>query len=173
MKLSGNHSTWLSRIFDGITLQSVLGDLSHAVAPERLGPRVTKRVVWRAVTDERKIALTFDDGPHRVFTPRLLEVLAKLNVAATFFLIGKHIEAHGALARQIVQQEHEVANHTFTHPLMFELSDDQMRDEIVRTDGLLRELGNPAPKFLRPPMGLFSRRVLNIVEECGYRTVVG
>jgi peptidoglycan/xylan/chitin deacetylase (PgdA/CDA1 family) len=143
------------------------------VAPERFGPRVTERVIWRAVTDERKIALTFDDGPHPVYTPSLLELFEKHSVAATFFLIGKHIEQDFGLAQQVVQQGHEVANHTFTHPLMFKLTDDQMRDEISRTDALLRELGNSAPKFLRPPVGLFSKRVLNIVEECGYRTVVG
>ncbi len=172
MNFFGNHSS-LGQIFDGITLQSLLGDLSHAVAPERLGPKVTERVIWRAVTDERKIALTFDDGPHPLYTPQLLEIFEKHSAPATFFLVGKHIEQNFGLAQQIVQQKHEIANHTFTHPLMFKLTDEQMRDEISRTDALLRQLGNSAPKFLRPPVGLFSKRVLNIVEECGYRTVVG
>lgn len=173
MNFFANHRSSLSRIFDGITLQSLLGDLSHAVAPERLGPKVSERVIWRAITDEKKIALTFDDGPHPVHTPRLLDLLEKHTAPATFFLIGKNIESNFELAQRIVQSGHEIANHTFTHPLMFKLTDDEIREEIFRTDDLLRRLSNHPPKFVRPPMGLFSKRVLNIVEECGYRTVVG
>lgn len=173
MKFSENQNSWLGRLFDGITLQSLLGDLSHAVAPERLGPKVTERVIWRAITAEKKIALTFDDGPHPIHTPRLLDILEKHNVPATFFLIGRNIESNFELAQRIVQSGHEIANHTFTHLLMFKLSDDEMREEVSRTDALLRGLVNHAPKFLRPPMGLFSKRVLDIVEQCGYRTVVG
>jgi len=173
MNLFENNHTLLRRIFDSTTLQSLLGDLSHAVAPERLGPRVTERVIWRAVTDEKKITLTFDDGPHPVYTPLLLDIFEKHDVSATFFLIGKNIEKNFGLAQQVVQSGHVVANHTFTHPLMFKLSDDEMRDEISRTDTLLRELSNHTPKYLRPPMGLFSKRVLDIVEQSGYRTVVG
>jgi peptidoglycan/xylan/chitin deacetylase (PgdA/CDA1 family) len=161
------------KLIDGSTLQSLLGDLSHAVSLERLGPRLTDRVFWRAATDEPKIALTFDDGPQATFTPQLLEILHKYEVPATFFLIGKHLEANFGLAQQIARAGHEVANHTFTHPLLFKLDDEQIMEEINRTNLLLRNLDSADPRFLRPPMGLFSRRVLDIVEQSGYQTVVG
>ncbi len=160
-------------VFDGVTLQSILSDLSHAVSLERLGPKLTDRVFWRAATDVPQIALTFDDGPQVTYTPRLLDILNQFEVPATFFLIGQHIESHRDLAREIVRAGHEVGNHTFTHPAMFRLTDDEMRDEIVRTDELLRSLDGAEPRFLRPPMGLFTKRVLDIVEQSGYKAVVG
>jgi len=168
-----NETSKLANLFDGSTLQSLLSDLSHALAPERWGPKISERVFWRAVTDQPKIALTFDDGPHPTYTSRLLEILEKFNIPATFFLIGKHIEANFELAFKMAKLGHELGNHTFTHPLLFKLTDEQMREEIVRTDNLLRSLGSAPPRFLRPPMGLFSRRVLDVVEQCGYKTVVG
>ncbi|MFQ5769537.1 MAG: polysaccharide deacetylase family protein, partial [bacterium] len=147
--------------------------MSHAIAIERLGPIITKRVYWRAATDEPLIALTFDDGPQLTVTPQLLEILYKYEVAATFFLVGQHVETHFELAQQIAGAGHEVANHTFSHQPMFRLNDRQMAAEINRTDKLLRSLDGNEPKFLRPPMGLFSKRVLDIVEQVGYKTVVG
>lgn len=169
-----NKKKWIfGNLFDGVTLQSLLGDLSHAVSLERLGPKLTKRVFWRATTNEPMIALTFDDGPQITYTPRLLDILNQFEVPATFFLIGRHIESHFELAQNIVQAGYEVGNHTFTHPAMFRLTDEEMTHEIVRTDELLRSLDGAEPRFLRPPMGLFTKRVLDIVEQLGYKTVVG
>jgi peptidoglycan/xylan/chitin deacetylase (PgdA/CDA1 family) len=163
----------LRRVLESGALQSMLGDLSYAIRPERLGPKVSDRVIWRVATGEKKIALTFDDGPHPVFTPQVLDVLERHRVSATFFLIGRNIEQNFGLAQRITQSGHEVGNHTFTHPLMFKLASYEMRSEISRTDGLLRALGNKRPRFLRPPSGLFSKRVLDIVGECGYQAVIG
>lgn len=159
--------------FDGGTMQSILSDLSHALGLERLGPRVTDRVLWRAPTDAPKVALTFDDGPDPAQTPRLLEILDRFAVPATFFLIGNHIEGHARLAERLVQAGHDVGNHTYSHPLLLKLSDEEIVEEIRRTDVLLRALTGEPPRFLRPPMGLFSPRVLDLVEAAGYRTVVG
>lgn len=158
---------------NAVTLQSILSDLSHLIALERLGPSISKRVAWRAPIKERKIALTFDDGPHPIYTLQLLEILARFKAPATFFLIGKHIKNNVSIAKETTLAGHEVGNHTFTHQPMWQLTDSEMTDEIRRTDDLLRSLNGSVPKFLRPPMGLFSRRVLNIVEKTGYRTVVG
>lgn len=163
----------IKQTFDNVTIQSLLSDLSHLVAPERLGPKVSARVAWRAVTDDRKIALTFDDGPEPTYTPQVLKVLQKHDTPATFFLIGKHLEKHFPLAEEIVRVGHEIGNHTFSHVPMFRLSDDEMTVEIERTHKLLLELNGDRPRFLRPPMGLFSSRVLDIVHQHGYKTVVG
>src|SRR5260370_36210202 len=69
-------------------------------------------------TNPRQLALTFDDGPNDPHTLRLLEVLAKHDVRATFFLIGSDVKQRPELAREIVQAGHVVGNHTFTHPLL-------------------------------------------------------
>ncbi len=161
------------KYFNAVTLQSTLSNLSHLIAFERLGPSISKRVAWRAPTKERKIALTFDDGPHPVYTPQILEVLESFKVPATFFLIGKHLQNNLNLAKETVRAGHEVGNHTFSHQRMWRLTDLKMNDEIKRTDDLLRNLNGAAPRFLRPPMGLFSKRVIDNIERAGYKTVVG
>ncbi len=168
-----NRNNPFKELFDAVTLQSVLSDLSHFVALERIGVRYISRVTWRAPIQEPRIALTFDDGPSAIYTPDLLEILHKYEVPATFFLVGKHIRANLSLAKEIAKNGHEVANHTFSHPLMVRLSNDEIHHEIAQTDELLRSLNGVAPKFLRPPMGLFSPRILDIIEEAGYKTVVG
>lgn len=148
-------------------------DISHAIALERLGPKITERVLWRIETDEPQIALTFDDGPHPESTPAILKILKRFHIPATFFLEGKHIASHPDVAQKVVQEGHEVGNHTYNHSVLFLLTEKQLKDDIMRTDVLLRGLDGHPPKFFRPPMGFFSKRVLDIVEELGYKMVVG
>lgn len=153
--------------------RSLLGNLSHAVSIERFGPKLSDRVFWRADIDEPRIALTFDDGPHALSTPRILGVLQAFDVPATFFLVGKNIKAHLPVAQDIIQAGHEIGNHTYNHVRLSFLSNAKIVEEITRTDDLLRNIDGAEPRFLRPPFGLFTKRVLNIVEGLGYQTVVG
>jgi glycerol-3-phosphate O-acyltransferase/dihydroxyacetone phosphate acyltransferase len=156
------------------SIHSVIGDIEHAVSLERFGPKISERVLWRVETEEYKIALTFDDGPHPESTIRVLEILNRHNVPATFFLVGRHLVAHPEIAQAILREGHEIGNHTFTHPPMFLLTEKQVRKEIQDTDELLRGLdASFTPKYLRPPSGMFTTRVLDIAEEFGYRVVIG
>ncbi|KAB2881118.1 polysaccharide deacetylase family protein [bacterium] len=159
--------------FDGGLIQSTLSDMSYKASIERLGRLLIKRVVWRNHTDEKRIALTFDDGPHPLYTTQILAILREYSVQATFFLIGKHLSNHPNLAQSIVDSGHEIANHTYSHQLLVRLSNDEIKREIQSTHELLSGLNGQNPRFLRPPMGLFSKRVLDVIEESGYRTVVG
>lgn len=162
-----------NKFINNFPIRTVLGDISHTLSPERLGAKISERVFWRASTDEPKIALTFDDGPDELSTPRILKLLAKFKVAATFFLIGKHLEKHVAVAQHIVDAGHEIGNHSFSHIPLLLLTDRQIKREIVRTDDLLRSLFRVKPYFLRPPSGLFTTRVVDIAENLGYKVVVG
>jgi len=155
------------------SLQSLPSDVSHALALERFGPKITGRIVWSVKNDEAKIALTFDDGPHPDSTPLILETLAKYHVPATFFLIGKHIFSHTKVAEAVVWGGHEIGNRTYTHALLPLIPDKQIRKEIMRTHELLKKLDGGPPQFLRPPQGAFTKRTLDIAEELGYTTVVG
>lgn len=163
----------LTQLYENVTIQTLLGDLSYLVAPERLGPKISERVAWRADTEESKIALTFDDGPEPTYTPQVLKVLQKHDTPATFFLIGRHLKEHFSLAKEVVRSGHEIGNHTFSHVPMFRLSDAEIMAEIQRTHALMLKLEADKPNFLRPPMGVFSPRVLDVVQKNGYRTVVG
>ncbi|MBL7960377.1 polysaccharide deacetylase family protein [bacterium] len=159
--------------FDGGLIQSTLSDMSYKASIERLGRLLIKRVVWRNHTDEKRIALTFDDGPHPVYTTQVLEVLNEHHIPATFFLIGKHLTKYPEIGKRITEAKHEIANHTFSHQLLLKLSNDQIKQEIQSTHKLLTQFNGQVPRFLRPPMGLFSKRVLDVIEASGYHAVVG
>jgi len=163
----------VGKVLNNVRPQLLLSDLSHAVSLERLGPKLFERIHWRALTDEPKIAVTFDDGPHAISTPQILDLLEKFKVSATFFLVGKHLEKHPEIAREMVNAGHEIGNHTYSHSLLYLSTKKRIRDEISRTDALLRNIDGAEPKFFRPPAGFFTKRVLDIVEQMGYKTVVG
>lgn len=150
-----------------------IGNVSDAVGIERLGPFLTRRIFWRAQTDRQLVALSFDDGPHPVYTPQVLDGLHRYGVRATFFLIGQNVEEHPTLARRLATENHEIGNHTFTHPSLPFLSDSQVLSEIRRTHEAIHCHTGRQPQFLRPPMGLFSRRIVDLIETSGYRTVIG
>lgn len=163
----------LEYFYDGGLIQAMLSDLSYHASAERLGRILIKRVLWRNHTKEKKIALTFDDGPHPVFTPRILDILKTNMTPATFFLIGKHLSNYPAIARRIVSEGHEASNHTYSHQLLMRLDNAQIKEEILSTHALISKLNGHTSRFLRPPMGLFSKRVLDLIEGSGYHTVVG
>ena len=96
------------------------------------------RNIVRLSTDQRIVALTYDDGPNPPYTDRLLDVLAKHDVKATFFLIGKRIERHPETVSRIIAEEHQIGNHTYSHPLLGFLPPNYVQREIERTDDLLQ-----------------------------------
>ena len=155
------------------SLQSLPSDVSHALSLERFGPIITERIVWNVNSKEAKIALTFDDGPHPQSTPLILETLKKFCVPATFFLVGKRIVSRRKVAEAVVRGGHEIGNHTYNHALLPLLPDKQVKREIIRTHELLKDLNGRPPWLLRPPQGAFTKRILDIVDELGYMTVVG
>lgn len=149
------------------------GDVSHALALERLGPRLTRRILWRVETSERMVALSFDDGPHPRYTPAILDLLARHNIPATFFLIGRNVLKYPLLAQRIATSPNEIGNHTFSHRILPFLSDAEVKLEISQTEEALRIHTGLQPRFIRPPMGLFTKRTVDMIEACGYDTVIG
>src|ERR1700733_1272097 len=87
----------------------------------------------------KQLALTYDDGPSDPHTLRLLEVLARNDVRATFFTIGRYVQQRPEIVREIVEAGHVVGNHTFTHPLLIFKSAAEIRDELTRCHAALRD----------------------------------
>jgi peptidoglycan/xylan/chitin deacetylase (PgdA/CDA1 family) len=113
--------------------------------------------VYRSVeTEKKKIALTFDDGPHPRLTPRILEILARYNVPATFFMVGQNVINYPDAALQVIQAGHEVGNHTFTHPHLARLNESAIMDEIGKCEDALEELCEYRPHLLRTPQGALT-----------------
>ena len=103
-------------------------------------------------TSQRVVALTFDDGPHPPYTDRLLDVLAKHGVKATFFMIGNRIEKYPETVRRVIAEGHQIANHSYSHPVLGLRLPGRIRREIERTDSLLRQLGAAEAIMFRAPM---------------------
>lgn len=113
--------------------------------------------VNRALTKQKVIALTYDDGPLPPYTLDLLDTLDRYQAKATFFEIGEQIKAHPAVTQAVIDRGHEVANHSFSHPSMVFKSPQFNRAEIEATDQLLQSLGARGTIHFRPPWG---RRLL-------------
>src|SRR3954463_15889626 len=121
--------------------------------------------------DLKQLALTYDDGPNDPYTLDLLDVLAKHNVKATFFLIGKHVAAKPDIARRIAAAGHTIGNHTYTHPNLALCSEARIRQELSDCKKILQDtVGEHSPLF-RPPFGARRPRVLSIARELGLTPV--
>jgi len=120
----------------------------------------------------KQLALTYDDGPNDTHTPRLLETLARHDVHATFFLIGRYVRQRPDLVREIVRAGHIVGNHTFTHPLLIFKSDAATRKELASCRAALEDaIGQPSNLF-RPPFGGRRPATLRIARELGLEPVM-
>ncbi len=124
-------------------------------------------------TGERRVALTFDDGPNPRNTPRLLDLLDRKKISASFFLVGKYVRHFREVADRIVADGHDIGNHTYHHYPLTLLPSRVIRAELRRTGDLLEEIAGTPVRFVRPPMGWFSRRVLEIFRDMNYCPVLG
>jgi len=122
--------------------------------------------------DSRRLALTYDDGPNDPHTLRLLEVLAKHDVHATFFLIGRYANQKPEIARAIVQAGHVVGNHTFTHPALIFKSDSEIRRELAQCRSALQDAIGQHSNLFRPPFGARRPAVLRIASELGLEPIM-
>jgi peptidoglycan/xylan/chitin deacetylase (PgdA/CDA1 family) len=130
------------------------------------------RTFARGARGSKLLALTYDDGPNDPHTLKLLEVLAKHNVRATFFMIGCHVRLRPDLARAVAEAGHAVGNHTFTHPLLIFKSKAQTRAELVDCQQVLQDaIGKPANLF-RPPFGGRRPATLQIARSLGLQPVM-
>ena len=101
----------------------------------------------------KNLALTFDDGPNDPHTLRLLDVLSKHDVRATFFLIGRFVNQRPDIVREIARREHVIGNHTFTHPRLIFLPAARVREEILQCREAIRDAVGEHSNLFRPPWG--------------------
>ncbi|MFH1010343.1 MAG: polysaccharide deacetylase family protein [bacterium] len=138
----------------------------------RLFGRVFPQWLWRLPSGKRRIALTFDDGPDPVTTPALLDVLKRLEVKATFFLVGERVKPNAPLVERIAAEGHAMANHGYCHENHFGYPMDRLRDSIQRTEESIAALGTRPFPFFRPPYGVFSPRWTSRLHRLHYRGVM-
>ena len=121
--------------------------------------------ISQAVTEDVKprIALTFDDGPHPVYTPKLLDGLKERNVKATFFVVGKNIEGREDIIKRMDEEGHLIGNHTYDHVKITGLPAEEACAQITKTSELVKEITGKNTEFVRPPFGAWDKKL-----ECGF-----
>ncbi|MEU7297562.1 polysaccharide deacetylase family protein [Streptomyces exfoliatus] len=118
------------------------------------------------------IALTFDAGPGKD-TPRLLDILKEKQVPATFFLLGKkHVDRYPKVVARIAAEGHEVANHTWTHQILTDLDEAEVRDELSRTQEAIEKITGRKPTLMRPPQGRTDDMVSDVSRELGLAQIL-
>lgn len=124
-------------------------------------------------TSKKVIYLTFDAGYENGHTEKILDVLKKHKVSATFFLVGNYIETSPEIVKRMVKEGHTVGNHTFTHPDMSSISDEKsFKEELTKLENLYKETtGKEMLKIYRPPQGKYSEENLKMAQSMGYTTV--
>lgn len=122
--------------------------------------------------DQMKIALTFDDGPHPRKTEKILNILDKYNVKATFFVIGVNVQNYPNVLNKVIDKGHELGNHTFSHQILKSASVNKIKSEILNTEDALYDHYSVTTNLLRPPCGLYDSNLVDIAKEKGYKIVL-
>jgi peptidoglycan/xylan/chitin deacetylase (PgdA/CDA1 family) len=120
----------------------------------------------------KKLALTFDDGPNDPYTLRLLDLLAKRDVQATFFLIGRYAKQRPDIVREIARRGHVIGNHTFTHPRLIFLPAARVRQEIVQCREAITEAVGEHSNLFRPPWGGRRPGTFRLVRQLGLEPIM-
>lgn len=114
-----------------------------------------------SIMEKPKIAITFDDGPSAVYTPRLLDGLKERGVKATFFLIGQNIEKEGGseIVKRMYEEGHLIGNHTYHHVEITKVSNDEAYQELMLTNEAIENITGEEVQFMRPPFGLWQKEL--------------
>ncbi|MGI8904882.1 MAG: polysaccharide deacetylase family protein [Candidatus Sumerlaeaceae bacterium] len=135
-------------------------------------PDSSHKLIREWPTGRKWVALTFDDGPHPEWTPKFIDLLRSKGVKATFFLIGPNIEKNSELAKLLVESGFEVANHTMTHPQFKGKPIEKVREEISRTNDIIKEItGVQQVNAFRPPFGQAPKLVQDVCQELGLKII--
>ena len=145
---------------------AVLAAGGYAYAGMAPGSQIFGRTVV-AGTDPDEFALTYDDGPNDACTERILDILARHEVRATFFVIGRFARERVALIRRIRGAGHLIGNHTWTHPVLLFKSPGRVREELVSTSAALEDTLGERVGYFRPPHGARRPDVLRAARELG------
>lgn len=161
---------WIGACVGGAGLLGTAGAAAyHSMAPTAQG---FGRTFARGPQGSKQIALTYDDGPNDPHTLRLLDVLARHDVRATFFLIGRYVQRQPDLVRELVKAGHVVGNHTFTHPHLVVSAAVETLNQLEECQRAVQEVTGEAPRLFRPPFGGRRPVTLRIARSLGLEPIL-
>ncbi|MDQ0903844.1 polysaccharide deacetylase family protein [Paenibacillus sp. V4I7] len=127
-------------------------------------------IVWEITTDEKVIALTFDDGPHPEYTAQILKLLKQYEARATFFVVGNKVKRFPDVLNQTLREGHEIANHTYSHAYLSKKNN--IKKEINQTEELIYDTTGRRCLLFRPPGGFYNERLVAAVRAEGYKLIM-
>ena len=156
-------------IFTGFILLFYVG--LHAYADKgRPHYEQTGEVLWEIDTQEKIVAITFDDGPDDKYTNQILDLLAEYEAKATFFILGKNAEKHPEVILRQFEEGHELANHTYTHPWNTTLK--RIEEEMQKTNDIIYSITGFKPILFRPVGGLYTDGMIDVAVKNGYTVIM-
>ena len=133
---------------------------------------VRKGTLYRLNVGDKVVALTFDDGPSREWTPKILDELKKAGVKATFFMIGKHVAQYPGIVKRVAAEGHEIGNHSYDHHVIIYYKTDELEKEIRITEKLIKDLTGQTTRYFRPPKAWINNQEKKKIKEMGYEVVL-
>jgi peptidoglycan/xylan/chitin deacetylase (PgdA/CDA1 family) len=155
----------------GVPAAATLAGAATAFAAVHPRSQMFGETICRTASPNQ-LAITFDDGPNPAITPKLLDLLARHNAQATFFVIGRFVRECTGLTKEIAARGHLLANHTQTHPNLIWMSPSAVRDELKRCQSTLQAATGNEAKYFRPPYGFRNPWVVSTARELGMQTVM-
>jgi len=128
--------------------------------------------IYRVKTKNRKVVLTFDDGPSPVWTPQILDALKKADVKATFFMIGHHVQKYPDIARRVAAEGHTIANHGYAHSVILYYTKEEIEEEIKYSEHVIREITGQTTKYFRPPKAWVRKTAKEKIKSMGYEVIL-
>ena len=134
---------------------------------------LTRRgTVYRVKNPDKKIAITFDDGPSPIWTPLILDELKKAGIKATFFTIGKHVKKYPAIAKRVAAEGHIIGNHGFAHNVILYYTPEELEEEIKYTELIIKQITGQTTRYFRPPKAWSTPTMKRAIKALGYEVVL-
>ena len=133
---------------------------------------VRKGTFYRAKASDKIVALTFDDGPSPIWTPKVLDELKEAQVKATFFMLGSHVERYPEIARRVLAEGHEIGNHTYDHHVLLYYKMDELEKEIRGAEKAIKNVTGQTTRYFRPPKAWLTGAEKQKIKDMGYEVVL-
>lgn len=144
-----------------ILLLCLVGLLCYAICLENPDREKAAETLGAGVQEvdgaPRRVALTFDDGPHPYYTEQLLDGLKERGVKATFFVTGEHAKLHPDVIQRMYEEGHLIGNHTYSHIQLRKNNQEAFREELIRTNEVIGEITGGEVLYVRPPYGSWDK----------------